>query len=79
MVRQLVSIDDNGRRVGQDHPKARLTDSQVEDMRARYEAGGIGYKALARLYGVSRSTARSIVTYERRTSWSTRGKWVERT
>lgn len=48
-----------GWRIGQGHHRAKLTDAQVARMRSLFERG-IGYKALAREFGCSVSTARDI-------------------
>jgi len=51
---------------GATHPKARLTEAQVVDLRQRYAAGTTTQRALAREYGVSRAT---IVAALERRSW----------
>lgn len=51
---------------GARHPKARLTEAQVVDLRQRYAAGTTSQRALAREYGVSRAT---IVAALERRSW----------
>lgn len=61
-----------GHRRGAAHPRARLSDDQVREMRQTYESwkhsgDRRGYLALSRLYGCSASTARDIITY--RTRW----------
>lgn len=51
---------------GEDHPKAILTDGEVEHLRRLYEEGGWGYKRLAAKFEVSRESVRDIVKYRRR-------------
>ena len=54
---------------GENHPKARLTDKQVTQMRRMHDTtrgGGNGYWSLAKRFGVGISTARDIVTYRTR-------------
>lgn len=58
-------------RRGERHPKARLKDEIVREMRRVYEVwraanSGKGYGTLGRIYGVSEWTARDIVTYRTR-------------
>lgn len=55
-----------GHRVGECHPKARLTTEQVKAMRAEYIPHVNGTTTLARKYGCGRSTARDIVNYATR-------------
>ena len=55
-------------RAGASHPKAKLTDQQVKEMRAIYESGGIGYGFLADYFKCGASTVRDIVQY--RTRWT---------
>lgn len=51
------SIRARGERTG----SAKLTESQVREIRTRYQAGGITKAALAREYGISSETARQII------------------
>ena len=58
-------------RRGERHPRARLADEQVREMRRVYEswkqaASDKGYGVLAQIFGVSEWTARDIVTYRTR-------------
>lgn len=70
-------------RVGEDHQKATLSDRQVEEMRDRYEAGldgsgpKVGYRVLAKLFGVSKRTVRDIVNYRRRVAYPERWKRID--
>jgi hypothetical protein len=55
-------------RAGASHPKARLTDKQVKEIREIYATGGIGYGFLAEYFKCGASTVRDIVQY--RTRWA---------
>lgn len=55
-----------GRRHGERHPLAKLTDREVELIREEYEQGGIGYGRLAAKWDVHKMTVRDIVTFRRR-------------
>ncbi len=72
MDKIMVGIDERGRRVGESHPRARLTNDQVDWLRDLYDTGMVGYRTLARaanwLWGieVSRNTVSKLVKYERR-------------
>lgn len=57
-----IGIGSCGRPVGQYHPAAKLSDAdalRLLELRARL---GLGYTALGRIFGISRSQARNIVT-----------------
>jgi hypothetical protein len=54
------------RLIGEDNPMAILTTRQVEEIRATYEPGTVGYKRLGNRYGVSWETIRNII---KRRSW----------
>lgn len=68
MVRpnNIIRRAPSGHRVGQDHPRAKLTDAEVAAMRAEYLPYVRGYGYLARKWGCSPSTVRDIVTYRTR-------------
>lgn len=51
-----------GHRLGEWHPKAKMTSQQVDAMRRDYIPGVVGYVTLARRYGCGVSTARDICT-----------------
>jgi uncharacterized protein YjcR len=53
-------------RVGENHPYAKLTESDVIAIRARYAEGGVTYKKLGEQYGVSGSAIARVV---RRENW----------
>lgn len=73
---QKVAVSDAGCRVGEYHPKARLSDAQVDLIRDIWEEGFAGYATLAKHFGVSKSTIRDICRYERRNVAPTRWKRV---
>ena len=56
-----------GKRCGESHYNATISDLVVDLLRARYESGTIGYRRLAREFGLRRDTVIKIVKYERRT------------
>jgi hypothetical protein len=47
---------------GENHPFAKLTMAQAEEIRARYAAGGTTYRLLAGEYGLSGASVARIVT-----------------
>lgn len=46
---------------GERHGMAKLTDADVDDMRARFARGGVTYQDLATLYGVTSSNVGRII------------------
>jgi hypothetical protein len=82
-AKRFLALNESGtQRIGEDHPRARLTNAQVEAIRDKYEAGiagtgpRIGYRLLARQFGVSKRTIRDIVSYSSRNQWAARWKRV---
>lgn len=55
-----------GHRMGESHPRARLSDHDVELMRRLHEEHGLGYGTLADKFECGASTARDICTYRTR-------------
>ena len=55
-----------GRCVGARHPKAKLTDSQIKQLREMYTPYVIGYGQLAAKFGCAPSTVRDICQYRTR-------------
>lgn len=61
IMQKLISLNEAGRRVGQEHPRAKLTDDEVAvllDLRDE----GYSYAWLAEKFDVSKSCARWICT-----------------
>ena len=65
---ERATLSNERRRMGETHPRAVLTDEQVEEMRDRWENDSPRptHAVLAREYGVSTSTVASVVTFRRR-------------
>jgi hypothetical protein len=73
MKKVLIGVNKSGRRVGESHPRAVLSDSQVDLMREMHEELGIGYRRLAAKFSVSKRTVRDICAYKRR--WQLAERW----
>lgn len=81
---RYVALNESGtQRIGEDHPRAKLTNDEVEQIRDEYEDGlaglgpRIGYRLLAKKFKVSKRTIRNIVHYEKRNQWADRWKKVK--
>lgn len=72
---KVIGLNDHGRRVGQDHHRAKFTDHEVEVMRQMHESGMSFYR-LARVMECDESTARRICNHERRSQQPTKFKKV---
>lgn len=69
-------MNDRGRRIGETHHNALISDAQVDRMRDRHEDDGAGYRKIAREFGVALTTVRKICTYERRAQTPDRWKTI---
>ena len=65
MRQPLVAVNDQGRRIGEGHPLARLSDAEVDLIHELREAG-MSYGELATRFGVSKSCIAHILTGRRR-------------
>lgn len=65
-MEKMVALNDIGRRIGESHPKSRLTDEQVDRIRDLHEDHDLSYDQLANLYQVHKSTIASICQYRTR-------------
>ena len=64
----LVAYDDNGRRVGQTHHNATITDETVAVIRELHEDRGWGYRRIAKHLGLRWQTVAKIARYQRRSA-----------
>lgn len=71
-MQKLVALNENGRRIGESHPRAKLLDHEVDQVLALLEAG-LSYAEVALKFDVSKSCVAHIATGRRR------GQAVERT
>lgn len=64
-MQKTVAVNDDGLRIGEDHPNAKLTDAEVERIRSLHESG-MNYETLAEKFEVSKWAIGRICRYERR-------------
>ena len=74
MARRYIGVDERGCRCGESHHRARLSDADVDLIRALREEYGLSLRAIALKFGCSKSTVRDIVDYRRRTAYPVRWK-----
>jgi hypothetical protein len=65
-LRRLIRVNEGGRRIGEDHHRAKLTDADVDQILALRDAG-MSYGKIASKFddipgGVAKSTVRDICT-----------------
>ena len=64
-MRKLVALNENGRRIGENHPRAKLLDSEVDQVLVLVDAG-FSYSQVAAKMDVSKSCVQHIVDGSRR-------------
>lgn len=72
---KLIGINDDGRRVGQDHHRAKFTDHEIEQMR-KLRDEGMAYSRIASVMECAEATARHICKHLRRAQQPTKFKKV---
>ena len=75
-MEKIVGVNEQGLRIGEDHPRASLTDTEVELMR-QLNDDGMCYRVLAEKFDVSKGAVAKICRYERRNQYAARFKTVE--
>lgn len=65
---KLVGISDLGKRCGETHPRAILSDHDIDLIRALREEYGLTYEAIAEKFEIGKSTVADICKYRRRVS-----------
>lgn len=73
--RRLVAVNECGQRIGQDHPRAVLTDHQI-DLLLDLRDEGWGYRRLAKVFQISRTAVKRYCKGEMRAQHAARYKRV---
>lgn len=76
MAKRLVAIGESNRRIGEDHPKAKLSNKQVDEVFAMRDRG-LSYGRIAMRFNVSKACIRDILIYRTRAQYAIRYKTVE--
>lgn len=71
----VVGCNESGKRVGEDHPNAKLTDHEV-DLILEMRDEGFSYGEIAKMFEVSKSQVRNIITGLKRCQIPVRFKTV---
>lgn len=63
---RLVKINERGARIGESHQAAKVSDADVDLIRAMHEEDGLSYRDLAQAFGLSKSCIAHICQYRKR-------------
>ena len=74
-MQKLVAVNEQGKRVGEDHPNARYTNAEIE-MVLSLRDEGFGYKRIAKMCDMPIRTVRTICNGQRRCQCPTAWKRV---
>jgi DNA invertase Pin-like site-specific DNA recombinase len=75
--RVVVAVNERGRRIGETHHNAVVSDVLVDQIRERHEDDGLGYRRIAQELHVALTTVRKICTYQRRAQTPERWKTIK--
>lgn len=75
-MKRAVAIGETDRRVGQDHPRAVLSNHEVDQLLNLHD-DGVSYLELAGIFGICKSAVAHIVKGRRRCQLPVRYKTVE--
>ncbi len=73
---RIITLNDQGYRIGEDHPNAKLTDAEVELVR-QLHGGGMIYADLAEKFEVSKWSISRICRYELRNQTASKFRKIE--
>lgn len=66
IVVEFVAYNESGRRIGQTHHRAKLTDEQVDQIRDLHEYEQWSYLRISKKFGVSKGAVAWICQYKKR-------------
>lgn len=75
MAKRIVAVNERGIRIGEDHPRAKLTDHEVELIRQMHESG-LSYRKIAEKFEISHGQAWFICTCRKRAQTASNWKTV---
>ena len=68
---KYIGVSEKGRVVGEDHPRAKLTNHDV-DLICELHDAGVGYGEIARKFDISKGSVRDFVKGRRRNQYPVR-------
>ena len=63
---EIVAYNEMGRRIGQTHHRAKLSDAQVDEIRELHEDLNLSYSRIAIMFRISKAAVAMICQYKRR-------------
>ena len=72
---KIVGVNEQGKRVGESHPGAKLTDRDI-DLICQLHDAGLGYATIAGKFEISKWSVRDYVKCRRRAYYPTRFKRI---
>lgn len=73
----IVAVNELGYRIGSSHHNSRIPDETIDKIRDLHEEEKIGYRKLAKMFGLPRSYIQKVCNYERRAQTPDRWKRVK--
>lgn len=61
MTTVTIAINERGNRVGDSHHNAKLTNHEIDLLLSMHESGDFGYRKLAKMFELNKSTVRYYV------------------
>lgn len=74
--RIVVAVNEFGKRIGETHHNARISDATVDLIRERHEDLGHSYRRIAMELNIAFTTVRKICAYQRRAQTPVRWKRI---
>ena len=75
-----IALSDEGKVVGESHPKSELTDAEVDLVRDLREEHGVSYANIVWIFkgrGVTKRAIKAICLYERRNVHAVKSKYIK--
>ena len=76
LVKHIVAVNENGRRIGQTHHRAKATDKEIDLIRELHEEHRWGYGRLSKKFNLSKRTIRDICSYKKRAQFISNFKTI---
>lgn len=76
-MKLCVALNENGRRIGETHHNAKLTDDDVNHIRVLNIEHGLSFRELAKKFDVSHTTIENICAYKKRCQVAVKSKIIE--
>lgn len=75
-IERTIGVNEDGMRIGEYHPRAKLTDREVEKIRHFREIEKMTYQQIAQIFEINRWAVGKICRYQLRNQFAVRFKKV---